>query len=151
MDDVAKLLAIEAIKTLKARYFRYVDTKNWEGLRSVFAPEAKIEFPENFDEPFAPDPFVDMVAKSLASATSVHHGHMPEIEILSEDTAKGIWALYDILTFPEGDAGLAGVRQIEGQGHYHETYRRIGGEWLIDTLRLTRLRLVSESHSRVIT
>ena len=32
MDD------IEAIKQLKARYFRTMDTKDWDGFADVFAP-----------------------------------------------------------------------------------------------------------------
>ena len=143
MDDVSKLLSIEAIRSLKARYFRFVDTKDWKGLRSVFTDDAKIEIPENFDRPFAPDPFVEMVEAALANAISVHHGHMPEIEILSETEAQGIWAMNDHLTFPPGDAGLTGAAEIVGSGHYHESYRREGNDWRIATLRLTRIRLQS--------
>jgi hypothetical protein len=32
------------------------------------------------------------------------------------------------------------VGTLHGWGHYHETYRQVEGEWLIATLRLTRLR-----------
>lgn len=41
----------------------------------------------------------------------------------------------DIIRAPEG----APFREMRGYGHYHETYRRIDGEWRIATLRLTRL------------
>jgi len=34
---------------------------------------------------------------SLAHVATVHHGHMPEIEILTERTARGIWAMEDKL------------------------------------------------------
>ena len=34
MDTVERLDAIEAIKQLKARYFRCMDTKDWDGLRA---------------------------------------------------------------------------------------------------------------------
>jgi hypothetical protein len=30
-------------------------------------------------------------------------------------------------------------RRFRGFGHYHETYRKVSGEWRIATLRLTRL------------
>ena len=143
MDDLAMLMAIEAIKSLKARYFRCVDTKNWEGLRKIFTDDAVIGIPENFAEPFAPGPFVEMVAAALARAISVHHGHMPEIEILSDDDARGIWAMDDHLTFPPGEQGLTGAAEIVGAGHYHETYRRCGSDWRIASLHLTRIRLQS--------
>ena len=35
-----RLLAIEEIKQLKARYFRFLDTKDWAGLTTVFTPDA---------------------------------------------------------------------------------------------------------------
>src|SRR3546814_6402828 len=34
------LLAINEIKSLKARYFRFVDTKDWVGLATLFTPDA---------------------------------------------------------------------------------------------------------------
>jgi hypothetical protein len=40
MDDVRRLLAMEEIKQLKARYYRCMDTKDWQGLAKVFAPDA---------------------------------------------------------------------------------------------------------------
>ena len=40
MDDLERLVAIEEIKQLKARYFRCMDTKDWEGFAEVFAPDA---------------------------------------------------------------------------------------------------------------
>ena len=37
--------------------------------------------------------------------------------------------------------GPDGKNVLTGYGHYHETYERIGGEWKIKTLLLTRLRM----------
>ena len=36
MDRLERLEAIEAIRNVKARYFRLIDTKQWEELRGVF-------------------------------------------------------------------------------------------------------------------
>jgi hypothetical protein len=68
---------------------------------------------------------------------TVHHGHMPEIEITSDDTATGIWAMEDKLRWPEGSP----IGWMHGYGHYHETYERVDGAWRIKTLTLTRLRI----------
>ena len=43
MDEVERLIAIEEIKHLKARYFRCMDTKDWDGLAGVFAPDAVMD------------------------------------------------------------------------------------------------------------
>jgi len=36
LGPLERLVAIEEIKTLKARYFRFVDTKQWDDLRACF-------------------------------------------------------------------------------------------------------------------
>jgi hypothetical protein len=59
---------------------------------------------------------------------------MPEIELTSPTTANGIWAMEDMLRWPDG-------RELHGYGHYTETYAKIGNHWRIRTLVLTRLRL----------
>lgn len=38
-DDAATLLAVEAIKRLKARYCRYLDTKDWAAWRALFTDD----------------------------------------------------------------------------------------------------------------
>ena len=40
------------------------------------------------------------VSVALAQAVTVHHGHMPEIELTSPITATGIWAMFDIVQSP---------------------------------------------------
>ena len=73
----------------------------------------------------------------VGDVTTVHHGHMPEIEILSPTTARGVWAMEDKLRWPEGSP----IQTMHGYGHYHETYELVDGAWRISTLTLTRLRL----------
>ena len=36
---VERLVAIEDIKQLKARYFRLMDQKNWDGFEKLFTPD----------------------------------------------------------------------------------------------------------------
>jgi hypothetical protein len=67
---------------------------------------------------------------------SVHHGHMPEIEVVDEENAHGIWAMHDIVEPSPG----SGYPLLTGYGHYTEEYRKIEGEWRIARLRLTRLK-----------
>ena len=59
--------------------------------------------------------------------------HAPEIELTSATTARGVWALQDVVRFGPGVT-------LVGYGHYHETYENIGGQWLIKSSKLTRLR-----------
>lgn len=135
---------IEAIRQLKARYFRFVDTKQWAELRNLFTGDARFEFPGlgNFDSPEAG---VGAIKQALGEATTVHHGHMPEIEI-SGDTASGIWAMDDLVVRGDDASPIPGYPAefqpgLHGYGHYHETYRREGDGWRIASLKLVRLHV----------
>ena len=147
MTDAETLLAVESISRLKAAYFRCMDTKDWAGLAEVFTEGAAfdargaLEMPKPEAE-LAKEPIltgraaiVHYISTGLAPLTSVHHGHMPEIEILSPTEAKGIWAMDDLLVFPPGGP----FRVFRGYGHYRETYRREDGPWRIAALVLRRL------------
>ena len=75
------------------------------------------------------------IRRNLESAVSVHHAHMPEIEITSPTTAKGIWAMQDLLCF-------AGGVKLIGSGHYIEGYeKQSDGKWRLKAYQLTRLRV----------
>lgn len=147
MNDVERLLAIEDIKRLKARYFRCVDSKDWTGFATIFAPDAHFDISD--DVPgcvlTGRDRIVEAASVPLAQCVTVHHGHCPEIEITSASTASGIWAMEDVLRWPEGSGSP--IRSLHGYGHYHETYQKIGATWHIQTMKLKRLRVDVEQAS----
>ena len=132
---------IEAIKQLKARYFRLMDTKQWEAWRDVFTDDARFEGTRRAFS--GPDEFVAATSAWLHPATTVHQGHMPEIVRTGKATARGVWAMFDRVEFPTEDqeGPFPGSRGFVGYGHYEEEYRKEGGEWKISLLRLTRLRV----------
>lgn len=142
MDDAARLLAIEEISMLKARYFLGVDTQDWDLLRrEVFIPEIAFTLPEFREEPYCgQEEVLAMFDLGLIGMASVHHGHMPMIEVTSDTTAKGVWAMEDRIYFADGRAGIDGELQLHGFGHYHETYIKTERGWRIETTKLTRLR-----------
>jgi hypothetical protein len=145
MTDIAKLLALEDIRKLKAAYFRCMDTKQRDELADLFTEDAvfdtrgALEMPkpeaEYEAEPVLTgrDTIADYITNGLAPMVSVHHGHMPEIEILSDTQAKGIWAMDDLLV----PAGGVPFRIFRGYGYYSETYARTD-RWRIATLKLRR-------------
>ena len=146
METIDKLLALEELRMLKARYFRLLDTKQWSAWSELFTPDIVAEFPD--DHPDAVyhgrEAFVTTVKTSLDPAVTLHHGHTPELTILGPTSAKGIWVMQDWLYWPEGGntVVLTGVRSVLGWGHYHETYVKASGEWRIATLKLTRMHKV---------
>jgi len=143
MTDVERLMAIHEINHLKARYFRCVDTKDWDGLEAVFTADAVADYTPPGGKQgewivTGAANIVALVKKVIAPAITVHHGHMPEIEVTSPETAMGVWSMEDMIWWPEGSRR----KTLHGFGHYHETYQKAGSRWLIKTLKLTRLRVV---------
>jgi len=143
MDAAEQLLAIEAIKVVKARYFRFVDTRRWPELRELFTDDARFEFPGlgTFDDV---DAGLAAIRNALGEATTVHHGHTPEIILTGEDSASGVWAMDDLVIRGEGLPPIPGYpeeyqRGLHGYGHYFETYRREDTTWRIASLKLVRL------------
>jgi hypothetical protein len=133
-DPVRALLDHEAIKACKARYFRHMDTKNWFDWGLVFTNDAHMEVPEAGMVVEGRAAIVNQVSSALQGTRTVHHGHMPEIELTSPTTATGIWAMEDHVQFREG-------YESHGYGHYHETYEKADGRWRIKTMKLSYLRM----------
>jgi hypothetical protein len=129
---------IRAIERLKARYFRHIDTKDWEGLRQdVLTPDVRVDVTDDGAGIVeGADRFLAALARVLGGASTIHHGHMPEIELTSATTATGTWAMEDRLRFPEGP-----VAELHGWGHYHDRYVKTPDGWRIAATRLSRLRL----------
>jgi uncharacterized protein (TIGR02246 family) len=124
---------VEEIRRLKARYFRTMDTKDWEAMRQVFTDDVVIDTSEAGGHVVrGADEFMAFLQGALGGAVTVHQGHMPEIDLTSETTATGIWALNDIVVWPNG-------MRLDGYGHYHETYEKGADGWRIKASKLTRL------------
>jgi hypothetical protein len=135
-DNATELLAIEAIKQLKARYCRHLDTKDWAAWRSLFTDDFLSDTSQAGGKLIrGADDFVAFTRRGIgrpAQATA-HQVHAPEIELTSATTARGVWALQDVVRFGPGVT-------LVGYGHYHETYQNVAGHWLIKSSTLTRLR-----------
>jgi hypothetical protein len=137
-ETLQHLLDIEAIKQLKARYFRLMDQKQWDDWGLVFATDCVMEVPEAEIVNHGRNEIVTSVSGALVGARTCHHGHMPEIEITGAGTARGVWAMFDYVEWDEQDGARVG---LQGYGHYREEYKREDGEWRIARTRLERLRV----------
>jgi hypothetical protein len=140
VDALEKLQAIEEIRNLKARYFRCMDTKQWEELGTLFTADMQVIAPSGEIWLRGGAAFAASLKHSLERAVSCHQGFTAEIEILDAENAKAIWAMQDVIEW-EDRHPREGWKSIVGRGHYHDTYRKSDGRWWIATLSLTRLRL----------
>jgi hypothetical protein len=144
MDSIRRIVLQSEIAALKAQYFRLMDTKKWDQWRGLFTDDivvvvdTAVSTGGRSGEPLPTrrgvDEFTATTRQAIEDCTTVHHGHMPEIQIISETEATGIWAMEDIVEHPNG-------RRFQGHGHYHEKYRKKDGQWRIYSLHLTRLRV----------
>ena len=134
-----RLADIEAIKQLKARYFRFIDTKDWAAFRDLFTEDCTHYLPQDSPVPFMTnDDYFAMTQQLLTPGVTTHHGHMPEITFVSDIEAEGVWAMFDYVQIE----GANGRTSIKGYGHYFESYRKgDDGKWRISSKRNTRLRL----------
>ena len=129
MDD------LEAIKQLKGRYCRTMDTKDWAAMRRVFTDDVTMDTTQSGGNVVTgADEFMAFLVPTIGDVVTVHQCHTPEIEVTSPSEATGIWAMEDLLRFPDGT-------ELHGFGHYTETYRKGDDGWRIASSVLSRLRM----------
>lgn len=133
------LVEIEAIKQLKAKQSRAIDVKDWATYEAVHAPEhvSDVDEGENWAGAKANTERLKKLHEEMG-ITSIHLAQLPQIELLSPSTAKGVWAMECWLFWNQGEI----EHHIHAFGFYHETYEKRGGEWLFTSRRLERTKLL---------
>jgi 3-phenylpropionate/cinnamic acid dioxygenase small subunit len=144
VDDglTRRLVDIEEIKNLKARYFRHLDAKEWSSWREVFSDDLEFVYVDpsvqhvpasaerlaNGQARVNKEQLLEHIAEAMRFVTTVHHGHMPEIAFTDGDTATGRWGLTNYCEYPVGDGTMAWSR---GYGRYEDVYVRTEAGWRI--------------------
>lgn len=122
-DDLIELRAIE---TLKYRYVRLIDTKEWDELSTLFVPDATATYSDGkyaFEGRDAIMAFLRDAMQSTNMLTS-HKVHQPEIT-LDGDRATATWALDDVVVHLDYNM------TIRGAAFYRDEYVKVDGEWKI--------------------
>ena len=133
--DVQALLDIEAIKRLKHAYFRGLDSANLELLATLFHPDVQVHFVGGDYEwrLSGREQYVETIAANFnAEVVAQHTGNHPEITILSDTEAEGIWYLHDDFY------DMAKMQFTTGSAFYHDRYEKVDGCWLIRSTRYQR-------------
>jgi hypothetical protein len=140
-DAVQELLAIEAIRRLKASYFRTMDAQDWDAFAALLTDDFEVVFAvpeEQFypaDATRLPDGRMQADRARLLAwmkigaqgMTTVHHAHMPVIDVTGPDSATGFWSMTDYTSWLGDD----GPVWMASYGSHEETYRRTDGRWQI--------------------
>ncbi|AXB78905.1 nuclear transport factor 2 family protein [Novosphingobium sp. P6W] len=148
MTALERLLAIEDIRNLQARYVRIADSKDWHELSKLFTDDATFTSHDVAGNVTGKMSGRRAIATEVDAAVGdgivIHHLFSHEIDITSSDTAHAIWSMEDWIDRTGDGAGdLADLpfRTMRGYGHYHIDYVRLDDGWLIASLRLQRNRL----------
>jgi len=125
---------IEAIKQLKARYFRCLDNKLWGELSECFTENATTLYADGEYRLNGRDEIMMFLKAGLGRASffGFHQGHHPEIEILSETTAKGTWSSHYYMI--DTDQQLT----MQCGCFYNDTFEKQGGRWRISSIGYVR-------------
>ena len=89
--DTTALAEIEAIRRLKAHYFRFLDGKRWQEWGELFTEDALLDTTDDAPDMIrGRDAIVKAVSRAIGEALTIHHGHMPEIDLVGPGRATGI-------------------------------------------------------------
>jgi SnoaL-like domain len=127
MTDPWRLEDIEAIRQLKHRYFRLLDTKGFDELGTLLTPDATSSYQSGELSQQGRAAIVAFLKESLSGPgiVTMHTGHHPEIFLSTDSSASGTWYLEDIVIVPDADL------EIHGTALYRDEYTKLGQEWKI--------------------
>lgn len=138
------LLEIEKIQQLKGKYCRYLDGNDWDLMRDeVLTGDVIAEYSDGDLHYDGSEAVIKFLTESIGGPDilTMHTGHMPEITLIGDTTATGVWYLHDIVIVP------AVKLMIQGNGVYHDEYRKENGEWRISKTGYQRLFEVQDALS----
>ena len=121
-----------AICNAKARYCRYLDSKQWDDFASLFTEDCELDVSEGTDQDviIGRSAAIALVRESIEAAKTAHQVHTPEMT-RDGDSIFVIWAMQDRVVWSEALA-------LTGYGTYHERWVTQGDDWKIASLKLTR-------------
>lgn len=129
------LLELEAIKAVKYRYLRAVDTRDWDLLASTLTEDASAAYASGKLSFEGREAIVGFLRESMPAGEMLtsHRVHHPEIELTSPTTATARWALDDVVIFPGSNLSLRGA------AYYSDEYVKAADGWRISHTGYRRL------------
>lgn len=131
-----QLSDLEDIRTVKHRYYRGIDTADVALLGTLFTEDVTVEYRGGgyLVRLEGREPMLDFLLNSFhADSVATHMGHMPDITLIDDDSAKGIWYLDDVyISLERNDV-------TTGSAIYRDDYRREDGVWKIARTEYDRI------------
>ena len=107
MEILQQLAAREAIWDVKARYCRYLDTKQWGEFTALLTQDFVLDVSEGTGLPLVHgrDPAVAQIRSSIEDAVTAHQVHQPEMQV-GVSGVQVIWAMQDRVIWSVEDGSL---------------------------------------------
>ena len=129
--QLRRLEDVDAIRSLKARYFTSCDRKDPQGMRDCFAPGAvridygRIGVFEHRDQ------LVEVFERlgCHPHIVEMHHGVNPDIVVVDDAHARGTWGLH----YQMIDTNAQCITQLGA--YYDDEYVKLDGVWKIAATR----------------
>lgn len=137
--------AYAIIQQKKAKYCRLADTQQWDKFDSIMLPNATYSFHEPNGRvitqngvTYAWSSLADWAAffnNANKDLQAIHNIGPAEMEQISPNEIKASWSVIYHVGNKDPNSGSHGT----GGGYYHETWRKVGDDWFMETLRMDRL------------
>jgi hypothetical protein len=140
MSTVDRLLAIEEIRQIPAKYCRCINQRDWDCWTHLFADDADVWNPKLGIVKGPSGMYQQLIATGIASSR-VHSQFIvlggPEIEILSPTTARGVFQEQYTFSSSANEPSdsnellVAPGQEVRSLGIYYQTYEKKSGTWKI--------------------
>lgn len=142
MSDMADANTIEAIKRVKYRYLRALDTKHWDDFADTLTEDIAGDYGTSLGKEHRFTNRADLVefmrTSMPAGVLTEHRVTHPEITV-DGDEAEATWYLQDRVIVPEFNFMLFGA------AFYHDRYRKTPDGWKISATGYERTYEVTQS------
>ena len=128
LTEIEQLIAKDAIRELKYKHLRLLDSKDWEALAETFTTDVQARYADGQFEFSGIDSVMAFLKESPLGTDNVshtHHAGAGEITVKGPDTASGIWRLINPMIFHEEKMNYQLL------AFYIDEYRKENGEWKV--------------------
>jgi uncharacterized protein (TIGR02246 family) len=121
------LVEIEAIKNVKYRYLRAVDTRDWDLLATTLTEDATSAYSSGKLSYKGREAIIAFLKESMPEKDMLtsHKVHHPEIDLTGPDTADARWGLEDVVII------LPAALTLRGAAYYEDKMVKVDGQWRI--------------------
>lgn len=144
MNDLERLVALEDIRLLRAKYCRYIDSGAFERLREIMVPHIVLDLSQTGEMlgaaeagSIAPVHGLDNVVGYLNEHFTrlkmrLHIVTIPEIDFTDDEHATGIWRQETYVKEGRTDIPGSGIAFCT----VYDRYEKVDGKWLIAAVRV---------------